>query len=58
MTRYDVIYEADRCYIEPHFCREWENGEGCYGTNPHHGFTKEEAQKLVDEYYRNIREEN
>ena len=50
--RYDVIYDNGRCDITFHFCREWnEHGEGCYGTNSTHGFSFEDAQKVVVEYY-------
>lgn len=51
-NRYDVVYDGGKCNISFHFCREWnEHGEGCYGTDPTHGFTFEEAQKKVVEYY-------
>ena len=50
--RYDVVYVNGRCDISFHFCREWnEHGEGCYGNDPTHGFTFEDAQKVVVEYY-------
>lgn len=55
MQRYDVVYGGDsnapNCYISHHFCREWEDGEGCYGTNPDHGFTWEEACLEVAEWH-------
>ena len=47
MTRYDVIYNGDRVTIGPHFCREWDDDGGCYGTNPNHGYTLEEACEQV-----------
>jgi hypothetical protein len=28
-------------------------GNGCYGTNPDHGFTFEEAKQEVIEFYKN-----
>lgn len=50
--RYDVVYGNNKCDITFHFCREWnEHGEGCYGTDPTHGFTFEEAKKEVVEFY-------
>lgn len=52
-ARYDVIYgpsESD-CRIEPHFCREWEGDLGCYGSNPDHGFTWEDARQHVVDFY-------
>ena len=46
--RYDIIYDKyDRCYPEPHFCREMD----CFGYNPDHGFTWEQARKEVAKYY-------
>lgn len=51
-NRYDIVYDGGKCSITFHFCREWdEYGEGCYGTNPTHGFTFEEAKKQVVEFY-------
>lgn len=50
-NRYDVIYTSKQCYIQPHFCREWDEDGGCYGTNPYHGFTFEEAKREVINYY-------
>ncbi len=53
---YDVIYDSERCcgpYLEPHFCREWENGEGCYGTNPNHGFSFEDAKREIIKFWEN-----
>lgn len=44
---YDVLYGSDGLRpwvdVEPHFCRQWDGGEGCYGTNPDHGFSWREA---------------
>lgn len=59
MDRYDIIYGADRVTIAPHFCREITyNGDGeeigCYGTNPMHGFTLEQACASVAAYYEHI----
>lgn len=52
MTRYDVIYGPDNSIaIEPHFCREWDDTGGCYGTNPDHGFSWEEAKNQVILHY-------
>lgn len=47
-NRYDVIYtSSSEVTIEPHFCREYD----CFGTNPDHGFTFEEAKKVVSDHY-------
>jgi hypothetical protein len=48
--RFDV-YFSDKCYIEYHFCREWDDEGGCFGTNPHHGFSFDEAKAQVAEWY-------
>ena len=52
--RYDVSYSMDRSPIDAHFCREWEGGEGCYGTNSDHGFSWEEAKQ---EHIKNLQAE-
>ena len=52
--RYDVIYSEHRCYAEPHFCREWDEDGGCYGTNPNHGLTWEDAVRGVSRWYHQI----
>jgi len=56
--RYDVSYGADNtsfapfAYPDTHHCREWdEDHGGCYGTNPNHGFTWDEARKLMVEFH-------
>ncbi len=49
--RYDVVYREHHATIEPHFCREWDDEGGCYGTNPNHGFTFEAACEVVAGWY-------
>jgi mannose/cellobiose epimerase-like protein (N-acyl-D-glucosamine 2-epimerase family) len=58
-NRYDVIYgpAANECRVESHFCREWDTEGGCYGTNPGHGFTWEEARAMVAEFYKRLSDE-
>ena len=50
--KFDIFYGNNyEVYAEPHFCREWEDKGGCYGTNPEHGFTWEEVcQECIDHY--------
>lgn len=55
--RFDVIYSETGISIDYHFCREWDENGGCYGTNPNHGFTFEEAKKAVVDYYQQKMEE-
>ena len=49
--RYDVVFSKRGCDIEFHFCREWDGEEGCYGTNPDHGLSFEEAIKEIANHY-------
>ena len=49
--RFDVCYHKDHATIEPHFCRQWDEDGGCYGTNPEHGLSFEEACDQVAEYH-------
>lgn len=43
---FDVIYRDSSFSIEPHFCREL----GCFGTNPDHGYTLEEACEEIAQH--------
>ena len=47
MTTYDVFYRDNGVHIAPHFCREM----GCFGSNPDHGYTLEQAAEQCAEYY-------
>jgi len=54
--KFDVSFPADMPFVDYHHCREWEedaegNMQGCYGTNPNHGFTFEEAKEKIIEFY-------
>lgn len=57
VSRWDVCYAEHQCYPEPHFCREWDEDGGCYGTNPDHGMTWEEARKEVADWYQRMADE-
>lgn len=50
-TRWDVVYKENHVSIEPHFCREWDHTGGCYGTNPEHGYSFDEACDIVADWY-------
>ena len=55
--RFDVCSDGNNYWIEHHFCRNWSMDEagneiGCYGTNPDHGYTFEEAVREIIERYR------
>lgn len=51
-ARLDVIWKENSVSLDYHFCRSWDGDKGCYGTNPDHGFTFEEAKKQIANYYR------
>lgn len=53
--RFDIVWDEHGCHLDYHFCREWTmdvhgNEIGCYGTNPDHGYTFDEAKVEVAEY--------
>ena len=54
--RFDVEYNSSGADISYHYCREWVNGVGCYGTNPEHGFSFEEAKIHVSDWYSTLAE--
>ena len=56
IPRFDVIFERDGVRLDYHFCREWDDKGGCYGTDPNHGYTFDEAKKEVADYYRKLAE--
>ena len=49
--RYDVAYHENHTTIQEHFCREWDESGGCYGTNPNHGYSYDEACDEVAAWY-------
>lgn len=49
--RFDVCYRAAGVTIEPHFCREWDEDGGCYGTNPDHGYSFDDACRQVADWH-------
>lgn len=60
--RFDVLFDSLGARMVHHFCRvleKDENGDyqGCYGTNPHHGLTWEEAKREIAAWYRRRAEE-
>jgi hypothetical protein len=50
--RFDIVWRGDDASIDYHFCRSWDGDRGCYGTNPDHGFTFDEAKKQIADHYR------
>ncbi len=48
---FDVVYGEHGISIDYHFCREWDQDGGCYGTNPNHGFSFEEAREMVASWH-------
>lgn len=55
--RFDVVYKDNSCTIEPHFCREWDESGGCYGSNESHGYSFEEACRIVSDWHKSEAEE-
>lgn len=49
--RYDVVYSSEGCTITPHYCREWDNDGGCYGMNPDHGMSFDDACDQVAQWH-------
>lgn len=54
-VRYDVVYGGDisvpTCYVRPHYCRDWDESGGCYGTNEAHGMAWKDARAAVADWY-------
>lgn len=50
--RFDVVHDQHGCHIDHHFCRQWDGDVGCYGTNPEHGMSFEQARDHVREWHR------
>ena len=54
--RFDISFGEHGISIDYHFCREWTEDGGCYGTNPNHGYTWDEVRKMAADYYHNLSE--
>jgi hypothetical protein len=50
--RYDVCYGGGAPRLEHHFCREWDEDGGCFGSNPEHGLSWREAVEEVAAWHR------
>lgn len=50
--RFDVIYDKNGCYLDYHFCREFDDEGGCYGTRDDHGFSFDEAREHIVDWYK------
>lgn len=54
VSGFDVIYGPSdwhpTAYIERHFCRQ-VGPEGCFGTNPNHGMSFENASEQVAKWF-------
>lgn len=49
--RFDVEYGPEGAKVVPHFCRDWDEEGGCYGTREDHGFSLEEAATMCAEWH-------
>ncbi len=58
---YDLIFDEHSDYrgpyIEGHFCRVWEGDVGCYGSNPDHGMTFDEAKAEIIAWWQALTED-
>ena len=50
MGRWDIIWNGSP-NIERHYCREWDADGGCYGTNPNHGFSYNDACLRIADWH-------
>ena len=48
--RFDIVYGENYVRLDYHFCREWDDEGGCYGTNPNHGLSWDEAKQEMIAY--------
>lgn len=44
---FDIVHHGTHVTIEPHFCREID----CFGTNPDHGYSFEDACEEVAKWH-------
>lgn len=51
-SRFDISYREHGPTVDYHFCREWDDDGGCYGTREDHGFSFEEAKQAMIEWHR------
>lgn len=50
--KYDISWGQQHPTIDVHFCREWDDDKGgCYGTNPDHGYSIEEAAEVIAQWH-------
>ena len=45
--RFDVIYDQHGYRLDYHFCRQWDDEGGCYGTRADHGYSFEAAKAEI-----------
>jgi hypothetical protein len=50
-VRVDIHYHEHGPSLDYHFCREWDESGGCYGTNPNHGFTLTDAAEHLARWH-------
>lgn len=50
-NRYDIVWNEYGPSIQLHFCRDWDEEGGCYGTNRDHGMSFGEAKQFMVEFY-------
>lgn len=50
-SRFDVEYKGNGASLDYHFCREWDEDGGCYGTNENHGLSFEDACEEIAQWH-------
>ena len=51
MKCFDISYGEHGPSVDFHFCREWDEDGGCYGTNRKHGLSWEEARVILSRWH-------
>lgn len=49
--RFDVLYGEHGPRLDFHFCRDWDDDGGCYGTNLNHGVAWEKAREEIAKWH-------
>lgn len=49
--KFDIHWHSEAPSLDYHFCREWDGDTGCYGTNPDHGYTFDEAKEEIAKWH-------
>lgn len=53
VEKFDIHFR-EPASLDYHFCRAWDGETGCYGTNPGHGYTFDEAKEQIAQHYERL----